>query len=110
MDGNSLASPRPDGDTAVADRRVHRRIGVMWMATLRSAGNYYDCMVIDLSCGGAKLALSAPVTLAASISLEIGAYGAFAASVMWQRTTYAGIRFDAAPATIAASFADILSS
>ncbi len=108
MDGVTLASPRPDGDTADADRRLHRRIGVMWMATLRSGGNYYDCMVLDLSCGGAKLALSAPVTLAASVSLEIGAYGAFAASVVWQRTAYAGIRFEAAPAAIAASFAGIL--
>jgi hypothetical protein len=110
MDGTTLASPRPDGDTAVANRRLHRRIGVMWMATLRSGGNYYDCMVLDLSAGGAKLALTASVMLTPCVSLEISAYGTFAASVVWQRTAYAGIRFAAAPESIAASFAGILSA
>jgi hypothetical protein len=108
MEGISLASPRPDGDTAVAERRQHPRVGVMWMATLRSGANYYDCVVIDLSSGGAKLALWAPVTLGPTAILEIGAYGSFAASVVWQRADYAGIRFHAAPASVAASFAGIL--
>jgi len=108
MDAISLASPRSDGDTQVAERRRHQRIGVMWMASLRSGGNYVDCLVVDLSCGGARLLLSAPMILGPSVRVEIAAYGTFAASVVWQRNASAGIRFDAAPAAIAAAFAGLL--
>ena len=109
MDGSStkhLASANEDG----VERRRNQRTGVMMMATLRATRGFFDCMVLDLSSGGAKLAMSEPLVLAPgdAVSLIIARVGTFRAQSVWQRTTFAGIRFLDPPEAIAQALGDIL--
>jgi hypothetical protein len=93
-----------------AERRRHHRVGVMMMATLRATRGFFECMVLDLSSGGAKLAIDGEVVLRPgdSVSLIIAPIGSFRAQSVWQRTNFAGIRFLDPPETIAAAMGSIL--
>src|SRR6185437_7423406 len=95
-----------------AERRQHRRVGVMMMATVRAARGFFDCMVLDLSSGGAKLAFSDQVALRPgdSVSLIIARVGTFRAQSVWQRTNFAGIRFLDPPDAVAEAMGAILAS
>lgn len=92
------------------DRRQHQRVGVMWMATLRTPGGFVECMVIDLSRGGAKLALGThiPLAPAAPVALVIEGYGTLQAEAVWQRADFAGIRFRDAAEIVGRMFGAIL--
>jgi len=96
------------GETRPEERRRARRIGVMWMATLRSSNGFAECVVIDISRGGAKLKLASAEPLPSAVSLVFDAYGCFRAETVWQRADIAGLRFLEAPDEIGAAFAGIL--
>ena len=95
-----------------AERRRHHRVGVMMMATLRATRGFFDCMVLDLSSGGAKLAFGDEIVLRPGdgVSLIIARLGTFRAQSVWQRTTFVGIRFLDPPEAIAAAMGSILAS
>jgi hypothetical protein len=90
-------------DTSPADRRRHARVGVMLMATLRATGGLYDCMVLDISRGGAKLTLGEPHAVGSAVSLVLGGFGTFRAEPVWQRGEILGLRFLDPPEAIAAA-------
>lgn len=87
------------------ERRRHKRVGLSWLATLRISGGLYDCLVIDLSLGGAKVALGENMALAPAdqVTLVIDKIGAFRAEAVWRRGAFAGLRFRDPPETVAAT-------
>jgi len=109
MDGTS-AYDIASANERYADRRRQQRIGVMMMATLRATRGFFDCMVLDLSSGGAKLAISEPVVLTpgGAVALIIAPFGTFRGQLVWQRTTFVGIRFLDPPETIVKALGDVL--
>jgi hypothetical protein len=92
------AAPTPD------ERRRHARAAVVWMATLRTKRGLYGCLVIDISRGGAKLSiLDGPaIEPGEAVTLDLAPCGMYAASAVWQRTEYIGIRFADPPEAVAA--------
>jgi len=92
------------------DRRRSTRVGVMIMATLRATRGFFDCMVLDVSVGGAKLAMGDHVVLTTGLNatLIMTPYGALRAQVVWQRLSIAGIRFLDPPAEVAAMLGDLV--
>jgi hypothetical protein len=109
MDGVALRVP----EIVIAhprDRRRANRVGVMIMATLCATRGYFDCMVLDLSSGGAKLAMGDHVVLSPglSVTLIMHPYGTFRAQTVWQRRSIAGICFLDPPETVATALADLL--
>lgn len=109
MDGSS-AKDIASAAERHADRRRHQQVGVMIMATLRAPRGFFDCMVLDLSSGGAKLAINEPIALPQgdTVALIIARVGTFRAQAVWQRTSFAGIRFLDPPEAIAQALGDIL--
>lgn len=109
MDGRSAYDIASTNERR-SERRSHQRVGVMMMATLRATRGFFDCMVLDLSSGGAKLAISEQLVLTPgdSVSLIITPFGTFRAQSVWQRTSFAGIRFLDPPEAIARALGDIL--
>ena len=103
---------RNDGADAaeLADRRRHERIGVMWMATLRVPRGYFDCMIIDLSLGGARIAHGETLRLEIGdrVTLDLGSRGTFRAETVWKRGGYAGVRFVDPSEIIAKAFGGLL--
>jgi hypothetical protein len=93
-----------------AERRRHQRAGVMMMATLRAGRRFFDCMVLDLSSGGAKLAFGEEIVLPLGdpVALIIGQIGTFRAQSVWQRTTFTGIRFLDPPEVVALALGEML--
>jgi|SRR5665213_2724033 len=83
---------RSDGATP-GGRRKHRRKPVMWSAHFELPTGGLDCIAFDLSLGGAKLRLDAPVKLRQRGRLVLERYGAIEAEILWQRPGMAGLRF-----------------
>jgi hypothetical protein len=75
----------------------------MLMATLRAVNGLYDCMVLDISRGGAKLSLGEPHAVASAVTLVLGGFGAFRAERVWQRGEFLGVRFLDPPDAVAAA-------
>lgn len=92
-----------------AERRRHARAAVMWIASLRSAHGIFECLVIDISAGGAKLAIHGAPVLAAGegLVLDLSPCGAFHAAAVWQRADYTGICFTDPPDAIAAAVSGV---
>jgi hypothetical protein len=91
-----------------ADRRTHRRVGTLWSATVKMSRGAFDGMVLNVSLGGAKLMLAAPLCLEPTVTLTIDQVGTFRADVVWQRHEFAGLRFTDKPDYIARTLRDIL--
>ncbi|MGH7090217.1 MAG: PilZ domain-containing protein [Stellaceae bacterium] len=87
-----------------AERRQYPRVGVAWLATLKAGLGVFDCMVIDVSKGGAKLAFTDPFPSGGSgaATLDLGTRGVLRAEIVWRRTMYCGLRFLDAPDRVAA--------
>lgn len=103
MDGIELNSRDVD-DRQKQERRRHARVGVMLMATLRAASGFLDCMVVNLSRGGAKIMLNGPETLERAVSLVLESGSLLRAEVVWQRDQVAGLRFLDGPEAVATAF------
>jgi hypothetical protein len=100
----SHLSPSP------ADRRRHQRVGVMMMATLHMSRGFFECMVLDISHGGAKLAMGRRLTFAtgAKVTLIVSHIGEFRAEPVWQRDDFIGLRFIDPPEAVAAALASMM--
>jgi hypothetical protein len=100
---NSSRAHDPPTPAAGADRRRHRRADVRWSAQLDTADGFYDCVVRNLSWGGAKLALIAGLVPGQAVRLAIARGGTLRAAVVWIRYGAIGIRFTEPPDLIAAA-------
>jgi hypothetical protein len=108
---NTLTNPlAPHLSPSPAERRRHQRVGVMMMATLRMTRGFFECMVLDISYGGAKLAMGRRMTFAsgAKVTLIISHVGEFRAEPVWQRDDFIGLRFTDPPETVAAALGKLL--
>jgi hypothetical protein len=94
-----------------AERRRFERVSVSFFGTVRlAAGGVCECLVIDLSRGGAKIVLgeALPIASADALALEIEKFGVFRAEAVWRRGTFLGIRFCEPPETVGAAFRNFL--
>jgi hypothetical protein len=57
--------------------------------------------LLDLSVGGAKVQLDVPVPAGTDFALEIGSFGEYRVSIVWQSGNDAGLRFEHPPAEMA---------
>lgn len=80
-------------DSAQDERRAHPRARVLWSGTLSANGHVADGIVLDVSVGGAKVAVNEPFTTAGDISLRIPRFGVFRGNVVWRKENVMGVRF-----------------
>lgn len=96
-------SQEPPPDTASEDprdRRKHVRKPVLWAARLETAAGSFDCVVLNLSLGGARLQVTAPI-LPPVVTLVMERFGALRAEIVWQLNDGIGLRFTADPDEVA---------
>jgi hypothetical protein len=86
---------------AADDRRAHKRKAVLWSARIETNSGPCDCIILDLSLGGAKLRTTAEAMSRQHVTLVIDRFGALRAEVMWARRGHMGVRFIDAPDQIA---------
>lgn len=75
------------------ERRGRPRRHVLWRGVLQTVGDPYPCLVLNVSLGGAKLAVRTELEPDREVTLMLGALGVFPAVVVWAETGAVGIRF-----------------
>ncbi|HUZ74791.1 MAG TPA: PilZ domain-containing protein [Stellaceae bacterium] len=88
-------------DAALAERRRHKRKPVLWAARVETRDGPCECIILDLSLGGAKLRGNTAVAAKQVVTLVIDRFGALRAEVVWSRLNYLGLRFVDTPDQIA---------
>ncbi|MFA6316976.1 MAG: PilZ domain-containing protein [Elusimicrobiota bacterium] len=93
-----------------AERRIHGRKPIRHPAKLRvhqehhlkarleEGGTWHDCLILNISPGGAKVSVEGPASDAKVVHLEIGRFGRFGAEVVWRAGSELGLRFTHDPA------------
>ncbi len=89
-------------------RRRYLRRSVLWPGTLKSSAGQIDCTILNMSLGGAKVALSQERDCGGSVTLFGDRFDGLEANVMWQRGRVVGLQFKAAPAEVARILGDLL--
>jgi len=97
-------SERPDAELseeeiAALRRTVRKR--VLWGAQLQIASHRFDCIVVDLSLGGARLHFAEPIEKGQQVTLVLDRIGDLGAEVVWQQERSIGVRFTDDPQRIA---------
>jgi hypothetical protein len=98
---DALQDEQVVGGATPADRRQHKRKPVLWAARIETRDGPSECIILDLSLGGAKLRSAASVTAHEEVTLVIDRFGALNGEVMWARSGRMGLRFTDAPDQIA---------
>jgi len=95
----SKRQPISEEEAAAQRRTVRKR--VLWAARIDVGGRQHDCVVVDLSLGGAKLDLKAPLAHGDKVTLMLERFGSFRAEVAWREEGSCGLRFVEDPQRIA---------
>ena len=99
------------GHDADADRnrRQYRRTSAMLSGTLFHDDRVDDCVIFNLSLGGAMVRFSESLADGAAVTLSVSRAGALRAEAVWQTGKTLGLRFFDAPERVAAVIGDTLS-
>jgi hypothetical protein len=83
------------------ERRRSLRHIVLWSGRIASRDQETDCVVLNVSLGGAKVVVKEYFAALAPVVLRIDRFGDFASTVIWQHGGELGLRFDDDPEVIA---------
>lgn len=108
--GTHLQSHRVPTPTEAgwAALRQFRRKAVIWGAKLETEHGVLDCIMLDLSLGGARLRCDCQLELGKPATLMLDKFGAFPAEVAWTTATEVGVRFNDAADKVAERFGDVM--
>jgi PilZ domain len=99
-DPSAPAQPAQSG----AEKRRHKRRSGMWKAHVELGHGYrVDCVILDLSDGGAKIMLKQPVAIGKVVTLVADCIGARGARVCWSEGHRAGVQFIEGSAEVVAA-------
>lgn len=102
MQGKPLANGHAADDEAMWDeKRRHKRKPVIWSARVETETGQAECIILDLSLGGAKLRVPAQAKAHQPVTLVIDRFGAINGEVAWCRSGQMGLRFTDAPEQVA---------
>lgn len=89
-------------------RRRYLRRSVLWPGTLICGRAQLACTILNMSLGGAKIALSEARDCAGSVTLLGDRFEGLPATVTWQRGRLVGLQFRREPAEVARVLGDLL--
>ena len=95
----SRTAPISEEEAAALRRTVRKR--VLWAAKLAHGAKRYDCVVVDLSLGGARIYLAQPLGKGERVTLTLDRLGALRAEIVWQEGHSIGLCFVDEPQKIA---------
>jgi len=81
-------------DRPSSDQRRHARQSGLWSAQLETtSGRRLDCILFDVSAGGAKLRLNEPLAVGEVMTLVSERFGTRGARIAWTGPRQAGLTF-----------------
>ncbi|MEO3430311.1 PilZ domain-containing protein [Pelagibius sp. CAU 1746] len=89
-------------------RRRYLRRSVLWPGTLKSGSEQLDCTILNMSLGGAKVALGQERDCSGSVTLFGDRFDGLDATVVWRRGRVVGLQFKVEPAKVARILGDLL--
>ena len=89
-------------------QRRYLRRSVLWPGSLQTRQGALDCTILNMSLGGAKVALSEARECSGNVTLLGDRFEGLSAFVMWQRGRLIGLQFKDAPADVARVLGDLL--
>lgn len=89
-------------------RRRYLRRSVLWPGTLTCGRSQFACTILNMSLGGAKIALSEARDCAGNVTLLGDRFEGLPATVTWQRGRLVGLQFRREPAEVARVLGDLL--
>jgi hypothetical protein len=89
-------------------RRSYLRRSVLWPGTLICGKAQFACTVLNMSLGGAKVALSEARDCSGIVTLLGDRFEGLPATVVWQRGRLVGLQFRGEPAEVARVLGDLL--
>ncbi|HKF70489.1 MAG TPA: PilZ domain-containing protein [Stellaceae bacterium] len=93
-----MSDPLESRTTAISDDEAAALRGtvrkrVLWAAELTHGARRFDCVVVDLSLGGARIHLAQPLAKGELVTLVLDRLGALRAEVAWQEEQSIGLSF-----------------
>jgi hypothetical protein len=82
-------------------RRRYLRRSVLWPGTLVFGKGQFACTILNMSLGGAKVALSEARDCAGTVTLLGDRFEGLDATVLWQRGRLVGLQFRSEPSEVA---------
>jgi hypothetical protein len=101
MQGKSVANGHDALEAMWDKQRRHKRKPVLWSARVETETGTAECIILDLSLGGAKLRVPALAQAQQPVTLVIDRFGAINAEVAWCRSGEMGLRFTDPPEQVA---------
>src|ERR1700691_3402429 len=101
MQGKSLANGHAADEAMWDEKRRHKRKPVLWSARVECDTSQAQCIILDLSLGGAKLRVAPQAKARERVTLVIERFGAINAEVAWCRSGQMGLRFTDTPDQVA---------
>ncbi len=90
------------------NRRQYRRTSAMLSGTLFHDDRVDDCVIFNLSLGGAMVRYGETLADGAAVTLSVSRAGALRAEAVWQTDKTVGLRFFDAPERVAGVIGDTL--
>ncbi|HUK58650.1 MAG TPA: PilZ domain-containing protein [Stellaceae bacterium] len=81
--------------TAEAGADAKRRGQLLWSGVLQTARGPVQCLVVDISPGGARLTIGAAVAQGEAVTLMVTGKGMFRGTVAWAEPGLVGVAFAA---------------
>jgi hypothetical protein len=78
---------------AALDDREDRRRQLLWSGILQTARGPVQCIVVDISRGGARLSAGAVVKIGQAVTLLVTGMGMFRGTVVWTEPGTIGVKF-----------------
>jgi hypothetical protein len=85
-----------DFDEVEHDREYPREI-LHTDAEIKIDGHWHDCEIVNISSTGVKLNINQKTSRGMDVSVKIGEFGPFSATVAWSKGNDAGVKFDHDP-------------
>jgi len=95
------ATDESENTPPLGERRSHRRARVLWQGGYSSSDRDVDCVVLEISAGGAKVHVSDPFSCSDTGTLRFPRFGDFRTEVIWRKTNVMGLRFLEPPKSVA---------
>ena len=81
-------------------RRKFERVTVLWSGTLNCGTQILDCLIVNVSAGGAMVRVEAPDLCKKSVVLRSPRFGELAGEVTWRQGKELGIEFKETPEAV----------
>ena len=98
-----------DSAHSATNRRRYDRGVVVWSGRLRAGDQDVDCVILNVSPGGARIRVESPVDRAIPIALETERIGGYLGEIVWQDEHELGISFFAPAELVAQRIGEALS-